>query len=164
MTKLNDSDRQQISEIYATYARAIDEKRYDLLSQVFLDDATLCYEVGPHEFSCLGHESANYFGDFLKFCYWTNHLIANPMIESTSQVFATARVIATHLQRQKTGAMSRWILRGSYHDTMVNTDFGWRISKRLCLCPDSEGEFLTSGIEEFSEVAWTEPARIRPAD
>ena len=161
MANLTIDDKLEIAETYSIYARAIDEKRYDLLDRVFLDTATLEYEVGPHQFACKGRESANYFGAFLKYCYWTNHLIAAPMIESGAGVFATTRVTATHLQKGLKGELHRWTLRGSYHDNFTYTDSGWRIAKRLCLCPDSEGEFLSDNVRIFDALAWTEAGRIR---
>ena len=160
MADLTLDDKFQISEIYSIYARAIDEKRYDLLERVFLDDASLEYTVGPHQFSCKGEESANYFGAFLKYCYWTNHLIAPPMIENEQDVFATARVIATHLQKGLKGEIHRWTLRGSYHDHFSKSAAGWRISKRLCLCPDSEGEFNSDQVRIFEQLAWADPKQV----
>ena len=160
MVNLTLEDKYEISATYSIYARAIDEKRYDLLDQVFLADASLEYEVGPHQFSCKGSESASYFATFLKYCYWTNHLIAAPMIEHQEKVFSTARVIATHLQKDLKGETHRWTLRGSYHDHFTKTDAGWRIAKRICLCPDSEGEFNSDEVRIFEGLAWAESAQV----
>lgn len=151
----------EVAHLYAVYARAIDEKRFDLLARVFAADAALAYTVGPHAFECSGAEAAGYFGRFLELCYWTNHLIGMPMVEADGEgLFATARVIATHLQRRHEGTMSRWTLRGSYHDRLVRTDGAWRIVRRVCLCPDSEGAFLEDGVERFPGVAWADPAEL----
>lgn len=150
-----------VGHIYATYARAIDEKRYDLLAYVFAADAALEYRVGPHHFSCSGDQAAKYFAEFLVHCYCTNHLIAAPTVELNGEaVKSSARVVATHLQRRENGESNRWTVRGSYHDRLVRIGDGWLICERLCLCPDSEGEFLSCGVEQYPEVAWIEPARI----
>lgn len=152
-----------IGQLYSTYARAADEKRYDLLAQVFTDDAPLDYRVGPHNFTCTGQQSGAAFKAFLDRCYWTNHLIAQPMVgaSSSGEIKATARVVATHLQKRSAdGEVSRWILRGAYHDTVIEVADGWRISKRLCVCTDSQGEFIEDGVEIFETVAWVDPAEI----
>lgn len=150
-----------VTHVYAIYARAIDEKRYDLLERVFTPGAALAYTVGPHAFECTGAEASKYFGQFLELCYWTNHLIGPPMVTvEADAVHATARVTATHLQRRHEGTLSRWILRGSYHDRLARHDGAWLIERRLCLCPDSEGEFLGDGVERFPEVAWAAPADL----
>lgn len=151
-----------IGHLYAIYARAIDEKRYDLLRRVFTPDAVLDYRVGPHKFGCTGADAAAAFKAFLDRCYWTNHLIAQPMVEVDDKnvVRATARVIATHLQKRTNGDSSRWILRGSYHDVLSESADGWRISKRLCICTDSEGVFLDENVELFETVAWVDAQEI----
>lgn len=151
----------EISHVYSIYARAIDEKRYDLLSRVFAPDAVLEYTVGVHNFSCRGDEAGRNFGNFLERCYWTNHLIATPMVEIVDgQVFATARVQATHLQRRDDGSMNRWFLRGSYHDHFEQRDGQWLITKRLCVCTDEAGEFIDESVQLFPQVAWAEPAAL----
>lgn len=59
-------------------ARACDEKRYDLLTQVFAPKATLDYRVAGHDVACRDSES---FQPFPRLCYWTGHLIAHPTVE-----------------------------------------------------------------------------------
>ncbi len=153
-----------ITHVYSIYARAIDEKRFDLLSQVFSADAELHYIVGPHEFRSNGAESGNAFGEFLKLCYWTNHLIGAPAVElHGDRAWATARVQATHLQEHDDGAMSRWFLRGSYHDQFERRDGNWIIVNRYCHTPDDEGEFLAEGVKTFAAIGWTEAAKVRAA-
>ena len=71
----------EIEDTYSLYARAIDEKRYELLKKVFHPEAQLQYIVGSQEFVCSGSESTNYFRNFLNLCFWTSHLIGSPSIE-----------------------------------------------------------------------------------
>lgn len=158
---MNREDCQDIAHTYAVYARAIDEKRYDLLARVFTPQARLAYVVGPHAFECLGAEAADHFRAFLDLCYWTNHLIGMPMIEKRDDgAFATARVIATHLQHGEDGGQSRWTLRGSYHDSFVHGADGWRISARYCVCPDAEGIFRSEGVRRYPGLAWADTYRL----
>ena len=150
-----------ISHNYGIYARALDEKRFEFLEQVFAPTATLHYEVAGHVFDCSGAEAASAFSRFLDLCYWTNHIIANPMVEVQGKsAHASARVIATHLQRLPEGTMTRWEVRGSYHDTFALTPTGWRIVRRHCVCMDSVGEFRSEGVERFPALAWTQAAAL----
>jgi hypothetical protein len=158
---MNVEDRFAIAHTYAIYARAIDEKRYDLLAGVFTPDAHLEYLVGPHAFECRGADAESRFRAFLDLCYWTNHLIAMPMIEARGDgAFATARVVATHLQQDDCGGRSRWTLRGSYHDSFVRSVDGWRIASRYCICSDAAGEFRTAGVRHFPALAWADAGRL----
>jgi hypothetical protein len=151
----------KIEDLYSLYARAIDEKRYKLLERVFHPEAELQYIVGSQEFTCSGSEATNYFKDFLNLCYWTNHLIGSPNIEiSGNKAFATARVQAVHQQILKDGTVSRWILRGSYHDHIALFGDDWLITNRYCHTPDEEGEFLVDGVEIFNEIGWTSKDKI----
>ena len=154
-------DLTEIAHLYPIYARAVDEKRYELLDRVFTADATLQYVVGEHEFACSGAESGHAFARFLECCYWTNHVIAAPMVEmSEGSVRASARVIATHLQRLPEGTLTRWLVRGSYHDVLARTAAGWRITQRYCFCADVDGEFRNEGVEIFPSCAWATRAQL----
>jgi len=148
-----------ITHNYAIYACALDEKRFELLDQVFTPSAALHYEVCGHVFDCSGDGAVAAFSQFLDLCYWTNHVITQPRVEVHGQTaHASARVIATHLQRLPEGTMTRWEVRGSYHDTFALTPAGWRITRRHCVCMDSDGEFLTEGVERFASLAWSAAA------
>ena len=150
-----------IEDIYSLYARAIDEKRYEWLERVFHPEAELHYIVGSQEFSCDGSNAATYFKNFLNLCFWTNHLIGSPAIELGERTaFASARVQAVHQQKLDDGSISRWTIRGSYHDHMELFHDEWLITKRYCHTPDEEGEFLTTGVKLFNEVAWTSINKI----
>ena len=158
---MDQADYIAISHNYAIYARALDEKRFEYLEQVFAPTAALHYEVSGHVFDCTGGEAASAFSRFLDLCYWTNHVIANPMIEVHGKsAHGSARVIATHLQRLPEGTMTRWEVRGSYHDTFALTPSGWRIVRRHCVCMDSVGEFRSEGVERFPALAWTQAAAL----
>ncbi len=144
-----------ITHNYAVYARLCDEKRYDLVAQVFTPQAELAYHVAGHDFSCTGAEAADSFAAFLERCFWTHHLIAHPMVEMDgTRARATARVTATHLQRRLDGSTNRWLVRGSYHDTFEQRGAAWLIVRRDCYCLDADGDFESDGVERFPGVAW----------
>lgn len=150
-----------ISHLYPLYAQALDEKRFELLERVFTPDAELHYVVGEHEFRCTGAEAAAAFRGFLDRCWWTNHIIAAPAVsEIPGGVRASARVVATHLQRLPEGTLTQWLVRGSYHDVLVQAAGGWRITHRYVFCASVEGEFLHDGVELFPTCAWAGPDQI----
>ena len=150
-----------MENIYSLYAKAIDEKRYYLLPEIFHKKAVLQYIVGGQEFACSGEEAADYFKNFLDLCFWTNHLIGTPAVEfEGNKAFATARVQAVHQQILDDGTVSRWILRGSYHDHMEFCEEKWLITERYCHTPDEEGEFLSCGVKRFSEIGWTSNDKV----
>jgi 3-phenylpropionate/cinnamic acid dioxygenase small subunit len=131
-----------IAEAYAIYARACDEKRYDLFARVFAPEAELDYRVAGHDFACRGDEVPKAFAEFLGRCFWTQHLIAHPMVEREGDTLrASARVTATHLQRRRDGSTNRWLVRGAYDDTFALRSGEWRIVRRICVCVDAEGDF-----------------------
>ena len=66
-------------------------------------------------------------------------------------------------QERDDGAMSRWFLRGSYHDQFERRDGNWIIVNRYCHTPDDEGEFLAEGVKTFAAIGWTEAAKVRAA-
>lgn len=150
-----------ITHNYAIYARACDEKRYDLLERVFAPDATLAYHVAGHDFSCRGDAAAASFSSFLERCYWTHHLIAQPMVEAAgTRLHATARVTATHVQRRHDGSTNRWLVRGSYHDTFEYRGNAWLIVHRAVYCLDADGDFEAEGVERFPTLAWVSPEAL----
>ena len=152
---------QEINDIYNLYARAIDEKRYGLLDMIFSEEAELHYIVGGEEFKCKGAESASYFKAFLDLCFWTNHLIGGASVEvQCSKAFSTARVQAVHQQIREDGSVSRWSIRGSYHDHLEAIDGKWIIVNRYCHTPDEEGTFLSEGVKRFPELGWTTKEKI----
>lgn len=158
---MNTADLLAITHVYALYAQALDEKRFALLEQVFTPDARLHYEVAGHEFDTTGAEAGGVIKSFLDLCYWTNHVIAHPAVRIDGDAaHASARVIATHLQRLPEGTMTRWEVRGSYHDRFVRTAQGWRITRRHCVCVDVEGEFVEDDVEQFPVVPWATPAAL----
>lgn len=155
------TSRQCIAEIYSLYARAIDEKRFELLDSIFSEEAELHYIVGSEEFKCCGAEAGSYFKAFLDLCFWTNHLIGGACIEEKDKyAFSTARVQAVHQQIRDDGSVSRWVIRGSYHDHFEFIDGRWLIVKRYCHTPDEEGKFLSTGVQSFPEVGWTSNEKI----
>ena len=77
-----------------------------------------------------------------------------------SKAFSTARVQAVHQQIREDGSVSRWSIRGSYHDHLEAIDGKWIIVNRYCHTPDEEGTFLSDGVKRFPELGWTTKEKI----
>ena len=82
------------------------------------------------------------------------------MTEIPGGARASARVVATHLQRLPEGTLTQWLVRGSYHDVLAQSAGGWRITRRYVFCASVEGEFLEEGVELFPHCAWAGPEYI----
>ena len=157
MEPLDVSDRFAISQAVQRYGRAIDEKRYEALGNVFSQGAHLAYSLGDMSFENPFPEIVETaFRPALELCRWTGHLISEPLIElKGTTVFATTRVIATHLQTRKDGSENLWVVTGEYSDEFKQTPDGWRIYRRSASFPCQQGTLLTDGVRRYASAGGT---------
>ena len=147
----NISDHVEINQLIQRYGRALDEKKSDLLKTVFAPDAELVYLLGEQMIKLPMSESDNLFKKFLTKCYWTSHLISNPVLEIRGDTAGSrSHVTATHIQIKQDGSQNIWIVSGAYEDELVRLSGGWRIKKRIANAPYVEGEFLMEGVREYT--------------
>lgn len=145
------SDYLEIYQLIQRYGKALDEKRYDLLKTVFTPDAELVYLLGEELIKLLMSESDNLFKRFLTKCYWTSHLISNPVLDIRGDTAESrSHVTATHIQVRNDGSQNIWIVSGAYEDELLRASEGWRIKKRIANAPYVEGEFLGQGVREYT--------------
>jgi SnoaL-like domain len=150
MTTQEIADHVQITQVIQRYGKAIDEKRFDLLATLFTPDAQLVYLVGKQLIECRMEEAQGVFKSFLTKCYWTSHLISDPVIEFRHDgAHTSSRVSATHIQIRDDGSRNVWIVSGSYEDEFTRDASGWRIRKRVTIAPHEQGSFLAGGVREF---------------
>jgi hypothetical protein len=136
------SDHLEIIQVIQRCAKALDEKRFDLLQTVFTDDAQLV--------SLIGEQRIESSWAFLTKCSWTSHLVSDPVIElQRDSAHASSRVTVTHIQLREDGSRNIWIVSGSYEDELVREAEGWRIRKRVTNFPCEQGAFLAEGVREF---------------
>src|SRR5438445_5848472 len=128
MHQIEAGDHLAISQIVQRYGRAIDEKHYEGLASVFTQGAHLAYTLGEMSFENTFPEVIETaFRPALDRCRWTGHLISEPLLElKDTTVFATTRVIATHLQIRTDGSENIWVVTGEYSDEFKRTPEGWR--------------------------------------
>jgi hypothetical protein len=105
------SDYLEISRVIQLYGKALDEKKYNLLKSVFSTDAELVYLLGEQLIKLPMSESDNLFKKFLTKCYWTSHLISNPVLDIRGDTAESrSHVTATHIQVKEDGSQNIWIV------------------------------------------------------
>lgn len=145
------SDHIEITQVIQRYGKALDEKKYELLNQVFSKDAELVYLLGEDLIKLPFKESDKLFKKFLTKCFWTSHLVSSPVIElDGDKAESRSHVTATHIQVKKDGTQNIWFVSGAYEDELVRTSSGWRIKKRIANAPYVEGEFMMEGVNEYT--------------
>lgn len=143
----------EIAQVLQRYGQALDEKRYELLDEVFAPGAALDYEMGGGE-PTRYPEMIPVFRDFLAAFFYTQHVFSQPVIDlKGDRAQSTCRLIATHVQRPLSGGQKAWTVYGVYNDDLVHTDSGWRIVGRRFRGTHTEGELLKADAVERFESA-----------
>lgn len=126
MTATSD-DEAAISLLLITYARACDERNWDLFDEIFTPD--LVSESGGHRFE--GRKArVDSIRSNLGGCGPTQHLLGNQRInvdgdEATSSTYVRALHVGAGERSQLT-----YEICGTYHDHLRRTSAGWRIYRR----------------------------------
>lgn len=122
------SDRMEIADVLAQYCRALDERRFRDLEDLFTEDAVCDYgslgrPEGPPAISRL-IEAA------LQGLDATQHFIGGTLIEVDGDT-ATARtyLISQHIRHAAPGDPF-YMIAGEYVDTLTRTSQGWRLRTR----------------------------------
>ena len=116
----------------AGYAAALDEKNYDLLDNIFLPDARLTYEVSPSQIVTGDYNTVmGWIRRALDQFPFTEHLIGLPRILLDGDRATARTMLINPMLFRKSGQDDNLALMGSvYHDVLVRTEEGWRISER----------------------------------
>ena len=126
------SDRMEITEVYARYVHAVDRADYPTLDErVFTSDATFDYSdaAGPvltwSELQGIDMFGGNGFENIF-------HITSNLVIDFDESGERANCVSKTFNPWAKTenGATRILQVHGTYHDVVVKTGRGWRISSR----------------------------------
>lgn len=120
MTK---TDREQIEELTALYAAAIDDKDYEGIARCFAPDATVIYAGYCEELQ--GHEAIiDHMRLALEPMDATQHLFANFIIDIESDTGEmTCDILAQHLRGGDT-----FLAGGKYRVRLARTGEGWKFS------------------------------------
>jgi 3-phenylpropionate/cinnamic acid dioxygenase small subunit len=134
--------RSGILDVLARYAYALDQKQYDLLTDVFTADAHIDMS-----------SSDGIAGDRTAFIAWipsalalfpmTQHMLGQSVIDFDS-AFSSARVHTYQSNpmgfARADGSIHLFVIGGHYDDRCVPTDAGWRISERTWVQRWVQGE------------------------
>lgn len=125
------SDRFEIDELLARYARALDYRTFHELDGIFTADATfdaggLGAPTGPKAIrtmieGTIGHLDA------------TQHLVGKSIIEFADDgdsAEVRTYLISQHIRESAPGPVKHYFLGGEYYDRVVRTPDGWRIAYR----------------------------------
>lgn len=125
------SDRIEIDELLARYARALDYKNFGELDLIFTPDATfdaggLGAPTGPAAIQSMiegtiGHLDA------------TQHLVGKSVMEFAEDgdsAEVRTYLISQHIRESAPGPVKHYFLGGEYFDRVVRTPEGWRIAYR----------------------------------
>lgn len=125
------SDRFEIDELLARYARALDYRNFHELDGIFTADAVfdaggLGAPTGPAKIremieGTIGHLDA------------TQHLVGKSIItfaEDGDGAEVVTYLISQHIRESAPGPVKHYFLGGEYYDRVVRTPEGWRIAYR----------------------------------
>lgn len=133
------SDRAAISDLVATYASALDRRRYDQLQGLFVPGALVKVFENPRDERELvrtyagGAEFAAYIASAFHSYLVTTHFLGQQTITVESDS-ATAEVYCLgHHVYEKDGEWYNRVVGLRYEDSYVRTPDGWRFSGRSAL-------------------------------
>ncbi len=125
------TDRIEIDELLARYARALDYRNFHELDDIFTPDATfdaggLGSPMGPAAIremieGTIGHLDA------------TQHLVGKSLIDFADDgdsAEVRTYLISQHIRESAPGPVKNYFLGGEYYDRVVRTPAGWRIAYR----------------------------------
>ncbi len=125
------SDRIEIDELLARYARALDYRDFGALDLIFTPDAIfdaggLGAPEGPTAIRAMiegtiGHLDA------------TQHLVGKSVMDFADDgdsAEVRTYLISQHIRESAPGPVKHYFLGGEYYDRVVRTDDGWRIAYR----------------------------------
>jgi hypothetical protein len=125
------ADRVAIDDLLTRYATAIDGIDWDLLDTVFTPDAHLDYRsasgiAGPYP------EVRTWLSEVLPAVFEvTQHLVLNRIVAVDGDTARARSAFSNPNLMLVDGRPSTFTVSGYYHDELVRTADGWRISRRL---------------------------------
>ena len=125
-------DREEIEELVHRYAWMVDERRWDLMDEVFAEGATLDYtstggQKGPYR------ETLEWLDRALAPWPLNLHHITNLSVELAGDVARVRTAFFAPMGRERPdGSHEVLTTVGYYLDRLVRTPRGWRIAERVC--------------------------------
>lgn len=125
------SDRLEINDLLIRYAAGIDDEDWDLLDRVFTPDAEIDY-TSSGGISGRYPEVKAWLAAVLTSFSVKVHYVTNSMVDLDGDV-AKARTLVLNPAgvSHPDGSTNGFTVGAIYHDDLVRTAEGWRISKRV---------------------------------
>jgi hypothetical protein len=126
------SDRLEIDDLLTAYARAVDDRDFDALDEVFTPDAHLDYRSAGGIHGEFG-EVRRWLSEVLPLFTWTQHLVANRAV-TVDPATGTARARSDFNNPNEMvvdGKPWLFVVGGRYHDRLARLPVGWRITHRV---------------------------------
>lgn len=125
------SDRIEIDELLARYARALDYRNFGELEGIFTADAT--FDAGGLGAPTGSKAIRSMIEGTIGHLDATQHLVGKSIIEfaddgDTAEV--RTYLISQHIRESTPGPVKHYFLGGEYYDRVVRTPDGWRIAYR----------------------------------
>ncbi len=125
-------DRQEIDDVLTKYSTVIDNRRWEEFETVFTADAILDYRSAGGIRGPLV-EVGSWLSTVLPFFRWTQHLVVNRVVDLVPGAdHATSHASFYNPNGAEVdGEPWLFVVGGAYHDQLVRTPAGWRISHRV---------------------------------
>lgn len=128
------SDKIDIKEVLYRYSIMVDRRRWELIPEVFTEDATIDYtSVGSGGKEGPARSMLEWLDKSLEPWPMNLHLISNEIIEIAGDTAKSTCCFNAPMGRKKQDGSSFFLTNaGYYEDELVRTEAGWRIRKRVC--------------------------------
>jgi 3-phenylpropionate/cinnamic acid dioxygenase small subunit len=125
------ADRLEIEAVLTRYAWALDSKQFDELDAVFTPDAHIDYTSSGGEAGAYPDVKA-WLAKVLPNFPAYQHLVTNKQITvDGDRATSRAEFYNPMVMANRDGATSIFFVGGEYHDQLVRTPNGWRITNRV---------------------------------
>jgi 3-phenylpropionate/cinnamic acid dioxygenase small subunit len=125
------ADRLDIEDVLTRYAWALDSKQFDDLDQVFTPDAHIDYTSSGGEAGDYPNVKA-WLANVLPHFPAYQHLVTNKQITvDGDRATSRAEFYNPMVMAKRDGTTSIFFVGGEYHDQLIRTPNGWRITNRV---------------------------------
>jgi len=129
------SEREEIIQVLNLYAIAIDTQSWHLFDMVFTDNVSADFGPGVRWTGLAAFKTD--FAAFHEPFDATQHVMTNHFVQLSGDkahalTYGMWRLIRHAAADSQTGLGPLWDGTGWYDDTLIRTDAGWRIAKRVC--------------------------------
>ena len=122
-------DKFEIQELLTAYAHAIDERDFAALQNMFTPDAQIDYSATGGIKGGLG-EIIPFLETSLPLFKASQHFVTNPKITLSGETATSKCLLFNPMVMDRDGTPHTLFIGAWYHDELVQTAQGWRISSR----------------------------------